>query len=119
MPTYLSPQGIKAEFMEEVREIVGKPQEEIENKLQQQQIDALNKEQKEINKLQQFMYRLILNYKEVEKLKGLKEHEDNNTVFKFYVTRDAAAELRRLRDSELIIIKPPYRYIAELEKVSN
>jgi phosphoribosylamine-glycine ligase len=48
------------------------------------------------------MYRLLLTPKEVEKLKGLKEHSENNTTFDFYVNREAAAELRRLRDSELI-----------------
>jgi hypothetical protein len=118
----LSPQGLKAEFKDLVdktkQEIIHTTKQEIDE-LQQRQIEALAKEQKEIDKLQQFMYRLLLTPKEGEKLKNLKEHSENNTAFNFYVNRDAAAELRRLRDSELIIIKPPYRYISELEKASN
>ena len=110
----LSPTGLKAEF----KELVDTTKKEIDE-LQQRQIEALAKEQKEIDKLQQFMYRLLLTPKEVEKLKGLKEHSENNTTFDFYVNREAAAELRRLRDSELIIVKPPFRYISELEKASN
>ncbi len=35
------------------------------------------------------------------------------------LAKDAASELRRLRDSKLIKIKPKYRYIADLEKASN
>jgi hypothetical protein len=118
----LSPTGLKAEFKELVdttkKEIVDTTKKELDE-LQQRQIEALAKEQKEIDKLQQFMYRLLLTPKEVEKLKGLKEHSENNTTFDFYVNREAAAELRRLRDSELIIVKPPFRYISELEKASN
>lgn len=118
----VSPEGLKAEFKDLVdktkQDIVTTTKQEIDE-LQQRQIEELAKKQKEIDKLHQFMYRLLLTPKEVEKLKGLKKNSENNTTFDFYVNRDAAAELRRLRDSELIIIKPPYRYIAELEKASN
>jgi len=122
----LSPQGLKAEFKDLVdktkQEIIDTTKQEIDE-LQQLQIEALAKEQKEIDKLQQFMYRLmhglLLTPQEVRQLKALKEHSENNTTFNFYVNRDAAAELRRFRDSELIIIKPPLRYVSELEKASN
>lgn len=118
----VSPKGLNAEFKDLVdttkKEIVDTTKKKIDE-LQQRQIEALTKEQEKIDKQQQFMFQLLLTPKEVEKLKGLKKHSGNNTTFDFYVSREAAAELRRLRDSELIIIKPPYRYIAELEKAGN
>lgn len=82
------------------------------DKLQQKQID-------ELSQLQRFMYPLLLTPLEVEKLKGLKENSANNTAFKFYVNERAAAELRRLRGSKLIKIKPPYQYVSDLERASN
>jgi TolA-binding protein len=113
----LSTQGLKAKFRDlEVK--VDQTKQEIDQ-LQQQQIDLLTKQQKEIDKLQRFMYRLLLTPKEIEKLQGLKEHSKNNTSFQFYVNKGAASELRRLRDSKLIKIKPPSRYISDLEKASN
>jgi hypothetical protein len=113
----LSPQGLKAKFRD-LEDKVDQTKQEIDE-FQQQQIDLLKQGQEEIDKMQQFMYRLLLTPKEVEKLKGIKQHSENNTSFKFYVNRDAAAELRRLRDSELIKLKPPHRYISDLEKASN
>jgi len=110
----LSTQGLKAKF----RDFEDKVKQEIDQ-IQQKQIDLLTKQQKEIDKLQRFMYRLLLTSKEIEKLKGIKEHSENNTSFKFYVNKAAASELRRLRDSELIKIKPSYRYISDLERASN
>jgi hypothetical protein len=71
----LSAQGLKAKFRDlEVK--VDKTKQEIDQ-LQQQQIDLLTKQQKEIDKLQRFMYRLLLTPKEIEKLQGLKEHSKN------------------------------------------
>jgi hypothetical protein len=113
----LSPQGLKAKFRD-LEDKVDQTKQEIDE-FQQQQIDLLTKEQKELDNLQRFMYRLLLTPKEIEKLKGLKEHSENNTLFKFYVNREAASELRRLRDSQFIKIKPPYRYVGDLEKASN
>ncbi|QFS52340.1 hypothetical protein [Nostoc sphaeroides] len=106
----ISAQGLKAQF----RKLEGEVEQAKADlyKLQQKQID-------ELNQLQRFMYPLLLTPVEVEKLKGLKENSENNTAFKFYVNERAAAELRRLRDSKLIKIKPPYKYISDLEKASN
>ena len=58
------------------------------------------------------MFRLLLTSKEIEKLEGLNE----NNLTKFNVTKAAAEELRRLRDSDLITID---RYVSELERLSN
>jgi len=99
----ISPQGISADFRK-LEKKVGQNKEEID-KLQKKQID-------EINKLQQFMYRLLLTSKEIEKLEGLNE----NNLTEFYVNKPAADELRRLRDSNLITID---RYVNELERLSN
>ncbi|MGD1715004.1 hypothetical protein [Hydrocoleum sp. CS-953] len=116
----LSPGRVKATFkkLEDLEVKVDKTKQDIDQ-FQQQQIDLLTKQQEEMEKLQRFMYRLLLAPKEIEKLKGLKENSESNTPFKFYVSKDAASELRRLRDSKLIKIKSPYRYVADLEKVSN
>lgn len=120
----LSPGRLKATFkkLEDLEVKVDKTKQDIKqdiDKFQQEQIDLLTKQQEEMNKLQRFMYRLLLAPKEIEKLKGLKENSKSNTPFKFYVSKDAASELRRLRDSKLIRIKPQYRYVADLEKASN
>ncbi len=120
----LSPGRLKATFkkLEDLEVKVDKTKQDIKqdiDKFQQEQIDLLTKQQEEMNKLQRFMYRLLLAPKEIEKLKGLKENSESNTPFKFYVSKDAASELRRLRDSKLIRIKPQYRYVADLEKASN
>jgi hypothetical protein len=102
----VSPQGLEADF-KDLQHEVEKNKEEIDH-LQQSQID-------EINKLQQFMYRLLLTPKEIEKLEGLM----NKTLTTFYVSESASTELRRLRDSLLIEILPPNRYISDLEKLSD
>ncbi len=106
----LSPQGFKAKFRV-LESKVAQNEEEI-NRLQQKQID-------EIDKLQQFMYRFLLTFQEADKLKELKQHSENKTEFKFYVTQLAAVELRRLRNLNLIKIKLPYKSVGELEKTSN
>jgi hypothetical protein len=102
----LSPQGLEAEF-QDLKSEVEKNKQEIDQ-LQQSQID-------EINKLQQFMYRLLLTPKEIEKLEGLM----NKTLTTFYVNESASTELRRLRDSQLIEILPPRSYVSDLEKLSD
>ena len=108
----LSPQGFRVKFrLNKLEGKVDETKQEIYN-FQQEQI-------KEINKLQRFMYRLLLTPKEIEKLQVLKENSESNKPFIFYVTKDAASELRRLRDSELIKIKPPFLYVSDLEKASN
>jgi len=113
----LSTQGVKAKFRDlEVK--VDKAKEDMD-KRQELQISLLEKQQKEIEKLQRFMYRLLLTKNEIEKLEGLKTNTKNSKIFKFYVTESASSELRRLRDANLIKIKPPYLYISDLEKASN
>jgi hypothetical protein len=102
----LSPQGLEADF-KDLKHDVEKNKEEIDH-LQQSQID-------EINKLQQFMYRLLLTPKEIEKLEGLM----NKTLTTFYVNEAASTELRRLRDSQLIEILPPHEYVRDLERSSE
>ena len=106
----ISAQGLKAQFRK-LEDKVDQAKADLD-KLQQKQID-------ELNQLQRFMYPLLLTPLEIEKLKGLKENIENNTAFKFYVNEQAAAELRRLRDSKLIKIKPPYQHISDLERASN
>jgi len=106
----ISAQGLKAQFRK-LEDKVDQAKADLD-KLQQKQID-------ELNQLQRFMYPLLLTPLEIEKLKGLKENSENNTAFKFYVNERAASELRRLRDSKLIKIKPPYQYISDLERASN
>jgi len=99
--------GLKAEF----KDLQGEMRQAKDDldKSQQEQIDAMNK-------LQRFMYRLILSSNEIEKLKGIK----NTTMTSFYVSKDAASELRRLRDSDLIrIIKSKAKHISDLQKASN
>ncbi|WP_055075662.1 hypothetical protein [Pseudanabaena sp. 'Roaring Creek'] len=98
--------GLKAEF-KDLRSEMLQTKEDLD-KRQQEQIDRMNK-------LQNFMYCLILTPKEIEKLKGIKD----NSMHEFYVSKDAASELRRLRDSNLIAIVPPFQYISDLEKASN
>ena len=106
----LSSQGIKAKFRQ-LKEEVDEAKEEID-KRQQEQLDK-------IEDIQQFMYQLLLTKNEIDQLIGLKEHRNNQTSFDFRVYEPAAKELRRLRDSKLIRVKPPYRYIQDLEKVSH
>lgn len=102
----LSPQGLEATFkkLEVLENKVEKNKEDIDQ-VQQAQLD-------EIKKFQQFMFRLLLTSKEIEKLEGL----DANDLTEFYVNKPAADELRRLRDSDLITID---RYVSELERLSN
>ena len=102
----LSPQGLEATFkkLEVLENKVEKNKEDIDQ-VQQAQLD-------EMKKFQQFMFRLLLTSKEIEKLEGLNE----NNLTKFNVTKAAAEELRRLRDSDLITID---RYVSELERLSN
>ena len=102
----LSPQGLEATFkkMEVLENKVEKNKEHIDQ-VQQTQLD-------EMKNFQQFMFRLLLTSKEIEKLEGLNE----NNLTKFNVTKAAAEELRRLRDSDLITID---RYVSELERLSN
>jgi hypothetical protein len=61
------------------------------------------------------MYRLLLTPKEIEKLEGLM----NKTLTTFYVNESASTELRMLRNSQLIEISPPNRYVSDLEKLSD
>lgn len=98
--------GISADFRELKTEF-DKTKADLDKK-QQEQIDAMNK-------LQKFMYRLLLSATEIEKLRGIK----NGAMTSFNVSNDAAAELRRLRDSELIRIKSSAKYISDLQKASN
>jgi hypothetical protein len=102
----LSPQGLEATFkkMEVLENKVEKNKEHIDQ-VQQTQLD-------EMKNFQQFMFRLLLTSKEIQKLQGLNE----NNLTKFNVTKAAAEELRRLRDSDLITID---RYVSELERLSN
>ena len=102
----LSPQGLEATFkkLENLETKVEKNKEDIDQ-FQQTQLD-------DMKKLQQFMYRLLLTSKEIEKLEGL----DANNLTEFYVNKPAADELRRLRDSKLITID---RNISDLERLSN
>jgi translation elongation factor EF-1beta len=102
----VSPQGLDVKF------------NALENKVNENKKDIYRLQQRqinEINKLQQFMYRLILTSKEIEKLNGLKKHD----LSEFYVNKPAAEELRRLRDSMLISVLPPHKHISDLEKLSN
>ncbi len=98
--------GISADFRELKTEF-DKTKADLDKK-QQEQIDAMNK-------LQKFMYRLLLSATEIEKLRGIK----NGTMTSFNVSNDAAAELRRLRDSDLIRIKSSAKYISDLQRASN
>lgn len=84
----VSPQGLEATFkqLENLETKVEKNKEDI-YQVQQKQLD-------EMKKFQQFMYRLLLTSKEIEKLEGL----DANNLTEFYVNKPAADELRRLRD---------------------
>lgn len=102
----LSSGGLKAEF-KGLQDEVQEAKEDL-YKQQQQQIDAMNK-------LQKFMYTLILSTYEIEKLRGIKD----NTITSFKVSMLAAAELRRLRNSGLIRIKSNAKGISDLEKASN
>ncbi|GGA23500.1 DUF2442 domain-containing protein [Okeania sp. KiyG1] len=108
----LSPKGFKAEF-KDLKNKVNKNQEEIDN-FQQKQID-------DIKKLQNFMfmYPRLLEEKMTEKLQKLKEHTEKNTDFKFKVPKQVASELRSLRDSGLIKIKRPYKYVSDLQRDSK
>lgn len=91
-----SPQGVKAKFRK-LEDEVNEAKEDL-YELQQKQIN-------EINELQQFMYQLLLNETEVDKLKDIKRHTDDGTPYNFEVTSSAARELRRLRASKLITVK--------------
>ncbi len=99
----LSSSGLKAEF-KDLQDEMHQAKDELD-KRQQEQIDAMNK-------LQRFMYRLILSATEIEKLRGIK----NGTITSFNVSNEAAAELRRLRDSDLIRLKSSAKYISDLQK---
>ena len=102
----LSSSGLKAEF-KDLQDEMHQAKDELD-KRQQEQIDAMNK-------LQRFMYRLILSATEFEKLRGIK----NGTITSFNVSNEAAAELRRLRDSDLIRLKSSAKYISDLQKASK
>ncbi|NEP90963.1 MAG: hypothetical protein F6K18_31425 [Okeania sp. SIO2C2] len=108
----LSPKGLKAEF-KDLKNQVNKNQEDIDN-FQQKQIDNIKKLQNFM-----FMYPLLLAPKMTEKLQELKKCTESNTNFKFKVTEQAASELRGLRDSGLIKIKRPYKYVSHLQRDSQ
>lgn len=113
-----SPQGgLKAEF-KKMEEKVDNNQQAIDN-LQQQQIELQREQIERVEKIIRCIYPLILLPGEIKILENLKKHGEENTFFEFYVTHDAAGNLRRLRDSKLIKLKPPYRYVSDLEKASN
>jgi hypothetical protein len=98
--------GIRADFTK------------LETKVEEVKVDLNLQEKKQIEamkELQKFMYTLILSANEIEKLRGIK----NNTMKSFNVSKDAAAELRRLRNSDLIRIKSNAKHISDLEKASN
>jgi hypothetical protein len=99
----LSPQGLEAQFKK--LEIQVDENKENIDRLQQIQLD-------EMKKLQQFMYRLLLNSKELEKLEGL----NANSLTEFRAHQAAAGDLRKLRQSKLIKID---RRVSEIEELSN
>lgn len=113
-----SPQGgLKAQF-KKMEEKVDHNEQAIDN-LQQQQIELQREQIEKVEKIIRCIYPLILAPGEIKILENIKKHGEENTSFEFYVTHHAAGNLRRLRDSKLIKIKPPYRYISDLEKASN
>jgi len=82
------------------------------DKLQYNQVDK-------IQQIVQYMYPLIISSAEVKILKEIKKHNEYKTSYKFDINQDTVVNLRRLRDSKLIKIKLPYRYISDLEKASD
>ena len=82
------------------------------DKLQYNQVDK-------IEQIVKYMYPLIISSAEVKILKEIKKHNDYKTSYKFDINQDTVVNLRRLRDSKLIKIKLPYRYISDLEKASD
>jgi len=113
-----SPQGgLKAQF-KKMEEKVDNNEQAIDN-LQQQQIELQREQIERVEKIIRCIYPLILLPGEIKILENLKKHGEENTFFEFYVTHDAAGNLRRLRDSKLIKLKPPYRHVSDLEKASN
>jgi len=113
-----SPQGgLKAQF-KKMEEKVDNNEQAIDN-LQQQQIELQREQIERVEKIIRCIYPLILSPGEIKILENIKKHGEENTFFEFYVTHHAAENLRRLRDSKLIKIKPPYQYVSDLEKASN
>jgi len=102
----ISKDGIEAEFREFKEKIEG----EIDA-MQQKQID-------ELDQMQAFMFGFLLSPKEYEKVSDLKRHSEAGTPYRFYVGMDAARELRRLRDFNLIRTKDS-RYISSIETESD
>jgi hypothetical protein len=106
----LSREEITIEFTE-LKKTVEDHKQAID-KLQQNQLDK-------IQKIIQYIYPLIISSAEIKLLKDIKKHNEYNTSFKFDINQDTVLNLRRLRDSKLIKIKLPYRYISDLEKASD
>ena len=71
-------------------------------------INSLEKQQKDLEETQAFMYNLLLGEKDYEKIDQLNKHSKANTSYDFCVSEKAGNELRHLRDLKLIAMKSGY-----------
>ncbi|MGK7927576.1 MAG: hypothetical protein AB4290_20435 [Spirulina sp.] len=89
----------------QIEQEVNEQKEQIKqkvNQLQTQQLESLEKQQKELEELQSYMYSFLLEPKDHEKIEQLALHSEAKTPYQFYASDAVGDELRRLRDWKLI-----------------
>lgn len=107
--------GVTAKFKQLKQEI--NEQKKHIDELQAQQLEQLEKQQKNLEETQAFMYNFLLGDKDYEKIDQLDSHSGTKTNYDFYVSERVGDELRRLRDLKLIATKSGY--ISDIVRASD
>lgn len=107
--------GVTAKF-NQLKQEVNQQKKEIDV-LQAQQLKQLEKQQRNLEETQAFMYSLLLTEKDYEKIDQLNKHLETKTNYEFDVSDKVGDELRRLRDLRLIATN--YGSISDIVQASD
>jgi hypothetical protein len=111
----ISNSGVTAKF-QQLKQEVNEQQKQIDA-MQAQQLEALEKHQKNLAELQVFMYNFLLGAKDYEKIEQLEKHLQAQTSYNCYISDSVGDELRHLRDLKLVALKSGY--ISDLINASD
>jgi Sec-independent protein translocase protein TatA len=111
--------GITTKFKElnELKQEVTDQKKQIDD-LQAQQLEQLEKQQKNLESVQAFTYSLLLGKKDREKIEQLEKNSQAKLRYDFNVPEIVGNQLRRLRDLNLIDTKSGYN-ISDIVKASD
>jgi len=113
----ISSGGFETKF-KELKAEVDKQNEDIDI-FQKQQIELIQQQQKELDSLQTFMFNFLLDGSKYKIIHYLNIYNKQKQPFYFYVTPNAAIDLRVLRDFKLIELIEEKSHISQMEIDSN